>query len=277
MFKIVPVKEPEKPNQSHSNPWAGYRNPKNLLVLTSVLAFIGLVFLVYKLTLGWAIPELSKTKAQVDTQKGELRSLVSRLEDGKTRQNVAQQEIRVLRQANQLLRAEESNRQAELNTLKGELDFYQRLAGTSGSQSGLAVYQMELSETGSQRVFRFVLTLTQNLRRSAITSGKVLIDLEGTMEDRPLSLPWSQITDGSQPEPAFRFKYFQQLDGYFALPAGFQPGRLVISLEVKDQKKPVTREFDWQHLVNPYAQRAERKDQPDEAELEQEVAETTES
>jgi hypothetical protein len=108
------------------------------------------------------------------------------LETSKLQQKVAEHEAAVIRRANQLLREEESGRQAALNRLQGELEFYQRLAGTSGTQTGLAVYHLELSPTGSDRVFAFVLTLTQNLRRSAIISGSVSLEVEGTQEDRPL-------------------------------------------------------------------------------------------
>jgi len=231
----------------------------------------GLIFFTWKLTVSWATPELSGAQALIKTQKAELQSLSNRLETSQSRLKLSEKEIQVLRQANQLLRSEESNRQAELNILKGELDFYQKLAGTSGSQSGLAVYHLELTSTGSERVFRFVLTLTQNLQRSAITSGKVLIDLEGTLDDRPLTLPWSQITDGSEAEPAFRFKYFQQLDGYLVLPPGFSPSQLLVSLEVKGQKKLVSRGFEWLELTQPANQHHKLPPQEPVPELELEL------
>jgi len=229
--------------------WLKNRLARNLLITAALLAVIGLIYATHVMTLSMAAPELSAAKARIKTQRAEIRALTSRLEMSKNRRQVAEQEANVMRQANQLLREGESSRQAELNRLQTELDFYQRLAGTSGTQSGLAIYRLELSPTASKRVFRFVLTLTQNLRRSAVIAGNVRLDIEGTMEDRPLSLPWSQVTDGSQPEPEFRFKYFQQLDGYLALPESFQPSRLQISLEVQGQNKPVRRSFDWQELI----------------------------
>jgi hypothetical protein len=57
------------------------------------------------------------------------------------------------------------------------------------------------------------------------------------------------VTDGSQPEPAFRFKYFQQLEGYLELPEQFQPSQLLVSLEVKGQNKLLSRSFDWKALT----------------------------
>jgi hypothetical protein len=223
--------------------------PLSLRIAFALLVATGLVYATYQLALNRAVPEFSAAKARIKTQKAEIRSLTSRLETNRTRREVAEQEASVMRKANQLLRETESNRQAELNRLQTELDFYRRLAGTSGTQSGLAIYHIELSPTASDRVFHFVLTLTQNLRRSAITSGNVRFDVEGTLGDRLLSLPWSQVTDGNQPEPVFRFKYFQQLEGYLELPERFEPSRLLVSLEVKGQKKPVRRNFEWKQLV----------------------------
>ena len=230
------------------------RIPRSLSITLALLGVAALVYATHAATLWLAAPQLTAAKARIKTQRAEIRALTSRLESSKDRLQVAQQEASVMRQANQMLREGESERQAEFNRLQTELDFYRRLAGTSGAQTGLAIYRMELSATGSDRVFRFVLTLTQNLRRSAIVSGKARIDLEGTMGDRLLSLPWSEITDGSRPEPQFRFKYFQQLDGYLALPQQFSPSRLLVSLEVKGQEKLVTRSFDWAEITAVPAQ-----------------------
>jgi len=218
-------------------------------VLLYLVSLLGLAWGVYALTLHYSIPELEKARARLKEQKSEIKTLGARLESVGTRLTVAEQEAAVMRRANQLLREGESERQAEVNRLQSEVDFYQRLAGTSGSQSGLAVYHMEISPTGSGQVFRFVLTLTQNLRRSAITTGKVHIELQGTLEDRPLTLPWAKITDGSEPEPDFRFKYFQQLDGYLVLPENFDADQLVVTLKAKGQSKPVSRSFDWASLL----------------------------
>ena len=127
------------------------------------------------------------------------------------------------------------------------------LAGTGGELTGLAVYEAELGATDSPRVFQFILTLTQNIRRASIISGKLRLDVEGTLDHRPVTLDWSQLTDGAPAEPSFRFKYFQQLEGYLTLPEHFSPTRLLVTLDVKDQRKPVSRAFDWQNLLDASA------------------------
>jgi hypothetical protein len=179
----------------------------------------------------------------------ELSAVKGRLDKSRARLVVLEREAEVLRQANRLLREQESERQAEMGTLQSELDFYRRLAGTGGEQSGLDVYRAELIPTGSPRVFQFQLTLTQNIRRASIVSGRARIDLEGTLDDRPVTLYWSQLGDSGAPEPTFRFKYFQELEGYLALPEGFLPTRLVVTLESGGQRDPIQRSFEWDSLL----------------------------
>jgi hypothetical protein len=194
-------------------------------------------------------PDAAVLRNDVRFLSTELAAVKERLDRTQARLAVVESEAGVLRQANRLLRQQESERQAEMNTLQSELDFYRRLAGTGGEQSGLDVYRAELVPTGSARVYQFELTLTQNIRRASIITGRARIDVEGTLEDRPVTLYWSQLGDADTPEPAFRFKYFQQLEGYLALPDDFLPTRLVVTLESKDQRNPVQRSYEWDSLL----------------------------
>ena len=217
------------------------------LIVTVAVATV-LVFVTWQLTYTPAGPGAEELRDNVDFLSGELDTLKQRLDRSQAREAVVAREADVLRQANRLLREQESQRQAELNTLQSELDFYRRLAGTGGAQSGLDVYRAELLSTASDRVFQFVLTLTQNIRRAAIISGRARFDVEGTLEDRAATLRWSQI-GGDEPEPSFRFKYFQQIEGYLNLPADFKPLRLVITLDAKGSRGAVQRSYDWNVLL----------------------------
>jgi len=216
-------------------------------VLTLAVASV-LLFVVWQLASTEVEPEKGVMQQEIRFLSGELSSIDKRLKRMQAQQAVLEQERAILRKANRLLREHESARQAELGRLQSELDFYRRLSGTGGTQSGLDIYRAEIDPTGSDRVFQFILTLTQNIRRASIITGRVRIDIEGTMEDRPVTLYWSQVSDGETPEPAFRFKYFQQVEGYLTLPEGFSPIRLLVTLEAKGQRKPVIRNYDWNEL-----------------------------
>jgi hypothetical protein len=216
-------------------------------VLTIAVAAV-LLFIVWQLASTKVVPETKDLQSEVRFLSGELASIKARLERLQAKQVVVEREADVLRQANHLLKEHESERQAQLGQLQSELDFYRRLAGTGGAQSGLDIYRVEIVPTASNRVFQFILTLTQNIRRAAIITGRARMDVEGTLEDRPVTLYWSQVSDGETPEPSFRFKYFQQLEGYLTLPEGFSPTRLLITLEAKGLRTPVTRNYNWNEL-----------------------------
>jgi hypothetical protein len=213
-----------------------------------------LLFLTWQLASAPVPPSVGALEDDLEFLSSELSTVKKRMDRLQARQAVLEREADVLRQANRLLREEETARQAEFNTLQSELDFYRRLAGTGGAQTGLDVYRVELAATGSDRVFQFVLTLTQNIRRASIVSGRARMDVEGTLDDRPVTLHWAQLSDGAAAEPAFRFKYFQQLEGYLALPEGFMPTRLLVTLEAKGQRNPVQRHYGWDSLISEFSE-----------------------
>ena len=214
-------------------------------LLTTLVIVVLLVFTTWHVARRPVGPSEEELARKVEFLTAELQAVKGRLDRSVAREAVLQRETDVLRQANRLLREQESERQGELTEMQSELDFYRRLAGTGGAQSGLEVYRAELLPTGSERVFQFILTLTQNIRRASIISGRVRIDVEGILADRPVTLYWAQLSAEDQPEPAFRFKYFQQLEGYLVLPDSFLPTRLVVTLEAKRSSTPVRRHYDW--------------------------------
>ncbi len=217
------------------------------LLLGVVLAFS--VYTTYELTLVFSVPELVVARSSNEAIKSELQGATERLDRTRASLSVAVQEAKVIRGANRLLREEDVHQQSELVQLRADLEFYRRLTRTGGSQSGLTIYTAELVATESPLVYRFQIALTHNIRRAAIVAGKVLIDLEGTLDDRLVTLYWSQLTDGNKPQPTFRFKYFQELEGYLALPENFRPTQLVITLEADNQRKPISRHFDWREML----------------------------
>ena len=210
-----------------------------------------LMFVTWHLASRPVTPAVGQLQEEVDFLAGELEAMKARMVRLEARNTVLERESDVLRQANRMLREQESTRQAEINQQQSELDFFRRLAGTGGSQSGLDVYDVELLPTASAQVFQFVFTLTQNIRRASIVSGRVRIDVEGTLDDRPVTLYWSRVSDGETPEPSFSFKYFQQLEGYLTLPEGFEPTRLKLTLESEGSRDPVQRSFEWIDLLQP--------------------------
>lgn len=218
-------------------------------------AFVTLVLVGALLFATWQIatrdvpPGMDRLQSEIDFLSGEVEALKNRAGRLRARNTVLEREVAVLRDANEMLREAENERNAQIVRQQSELNFFRRLAGAGGAQTGLDIYHVELAATGSPAVWRFTLTLTQNIRRASIVDGQVRIEIEGTDGDRPLRLDWSGVGGEKGPGPAFRFKYFQQLDGYLTLPDGFLPDRLLLTLEPEDNQDPVERQYEWAELA----------------------------
>ena len=220
-----------------------------------------LLFLTWQLATRKVEPAAPELQEQATFLARELAAVADKLQRSQERARILEEEASVMRQANHILRQQESERQAEINRLQGELDFYRRLVGTGGSQPGLAVYQAEILPTDSPRVFEFELTLTQNIRRASIINGRLQLEVEGTLADRPLTLDWSDLRDNGASAVPFRFKYFQQIEGFLTLPPDFSPLRLRVTLE-PERAEPVVQEYRWKNVLATTAGEAAADPEP---------------
>ena len=103
-------------------------------VLTVAVALV-LLFVTWQVASRPVTPEAARIQQDVEFLSSELAALNDRMNRMQARNAVLERETDVLRQANRLLRQQESSRQATLNQQQSELDFFRRLAGTGGAQT----------------------------------------------------------------------------------------------------------------------------------------------
>jgi len=220
-----------------------------IIVLSVLLCALALILAVRYIV----APELVRARAENATLRGELKTARARLYTEKTRTTVAEREAEVVRKANGLLRGSERRQQEEIARLKGDLALYRRLGGASGSQAALAIHHVELQRTSAPRVYRLVVTLTQNLRWAAVISGRVRLGIDGIAGGAARHLDGETLFPKAAQPLKFRFKYFQQLERLLTLPEGFEPATLDIRLESHGLKHTVEQTVAWQDLFNPPA------------------------
>jgi len=194
--------------------------------------------------------ELIRANHRIDILQEELQVQRDLLDEERSRSTVAEREADVVRRANALLRESERERQDEIANLQADLEFYRRLGGASGSQGPLTVHYLELQPTQSPRVFRVIISLTQNLRWAASTSGSVQMSVDGISKGIAAHLTYKQILAESDKPLSFQFKYFQQLEQFITLPEDFEPSRLTIRLKSNSLKTPVEQSWEWDSLIN---------------------------
>lgn len=148
------------------------------------------------------------------------------------------QRVAVLERADQVDRIASSDlqqtlreREEEIAGLRTDIAFYSRLVGGGARREGLAVHSVHVAPVKDSRAWTLTVTLTQNLKRSQVSEGKVVVSIEGVSAGQLKNLPWSELSAGDAGGMAFSFKYFQQVSGTVMLPEGFSPNRIKVTVD----------------------------------------------
>ncbi|HVI56606.1 MAG TPA: DUF6776 family protein [Luteibacter sp.] len=139
-----------------------------------------------------------------------------------------------------------AERDEEISGLRTDLAFYSRLVGGNGQRDGLKVQGARTEPVkGSPNAWNVVVTLTQNARRGELLKGSLTLAVEGIQGNKVATLegPGLGQAAASRGLP-FSFKYFQQVQGSFTLPAGFKPTRLRVVASAEGDE-PVTSTIPW--------------------------------
>ncbi len=136
--------------------------------------------------------------------------------------------------------------QAEVVELKRQLTFYQELTSAESLQNGVSIEKFILSAGKKPRQFHFLLMLTRVLKSGSVSDGTARLAIHGLQGGEPMVLELAQISPASGEEIAFKFKYFQNLEGELALPEGFEPQEVHVRVTTGGKKTPPLEEvFDW--------------------------------
>jgi len=147
----------------------------------------------------------------------------------------------ISRNANVGLQSTLADREEEISGLRADVDFYERLVGSTGQRQGLRVHEASFSpEAGG--TWHYTVTLTQNLNRGAISKGGMRFSVEGVRGGKLQTIKWDELLQKpNAPAKPFSFRYFQQLEDSIMLPPGFTPQRVKVSLS-----GGVEQSFPWQ-------------------------------
>jgi hypothetical protein len=147
----------------------------------------------------------------------------------------------ISRNANIGLQGTLAEREEEISGLRADVDFYERLVGSTGQRQGLRVHEASFApEAGG--TWHYTVTLTQNLNRGAISKGGMRFSVEGVRAGKLQTVKWDELLQKpGAPAKPFSFRYFQQLEDSIMLPPGFTPQRVKVSLS-----GGVEQSFPWQ-------------------------------
>lgn len=136
----------------------------------------------------------------------------------------------ISREANRDLQGTLAERDEEISALRADVAFYERFVGSTAQRRGLSVHQLALTPQTDQ-AWHYTATLTQNLNRGSVSTGRLTLSIEGMQGGRLQRLDWADLRQ--QPDAdglEYSFKYFQQVEGEIVLPLGFEPLRIRVRL-----------------------------------------------
>ena len=147
----------------------------------------------------------------------------------------------ISRNANVGLQQTLAEREEEVSALRADVDFYERLVGSTGQRQGLRVHEVKFEQEAGGG-WHYTVTLTQNLNRGAISKGGMRFAVEGVRAGKLERVKWDELLQKKNaPAKPFSFRYFQQIEDSIMLPPGFTPQRVKVSLSGGQEQ-----DFEWQ-------------------------------
>jgi cell division protein FtsB len=180
------------------------------------------------------IAALKRDNAQAQDEAEQLRQRVATLS----------RSDQISRDANRDLQGALADRDEEIAGLRADVAFYERLVGATAQRHGLSVHALKVQAQNGP-AWHFTGTLTQNLNRGAVSEGVLTLSLEGTREGKLQKLTWNDLRQqASAPGIVYSFKYFQQVEGDFFVPAGLTPVKVTVRLQPRSGAA-IEQSFTW--------------------------------
>ncbi len=237
---------PSAPDAGHP---ADHATIEEVVAHNHALAYGLLAVFVLALVFGaWGLWQVLVPASAPAVSQAQLRAQQRRADALEQRVATLSRSDQISREANRDLQGTLAERDEEIAGLRADVAFYERFVGSTAKRHGLNVHQLQLQQQDGQ-AWHFTATLTQNLNRGAVNTGKLTLTVEGSQDGKMRKLSWVQLRqEPDAPGVDYSFKYFQQVDGDILLPEGLQPIRVVAHL---DPQRGAAQEqsFTWAEAI----------------------------
>jgi hypothetical protein len=221
-----------------------HRPLRRILWALAATAWIASLALCWRYASALAAPQLSETRGQLAHYRQLSQAQAASLKELRQQAATLRRSDQISREANVDLQSTLADREEEISGLRADVDFYERLVGSTGQRHGLRVHQAVFApEAGG--TWHYTVTLTQNLNRGAISKGEMTFAVDGVQGGKFATIGWDDLLQkaGAAGKP-FSFRYFQQIEDSVMLPAGFKPQRVRVKLVSRGDQ--VEQTFPWQ-------------------------------
>lgn len=142
------------------------------------------------------------------------------------------------------------SQQGEIAEMKEQLAFFRGIVEPEESAAGLRIQRLVVWPGKEDRVFHFSLVLIQSVRNENKVSGRVKISTQGVSGGSAKTIDLAGLMLKPRPSLGFKFRYFQEINGAFRLPKGFDPGKVDIKVTRSDSDSlKVSESYGWQQVL----------------------------
>ncbi len=225
-------------------------SPKTLwLALAGLLSLVALgAGVAFTFGKQYAGLELVRLEQRNDELTSRLDALEQQNRELRERAVVLERSSEIDRRASLEVRDSWAALQNELLELRRELEFYRGIVSPgNNARAGLRIQRFEVRSAAEPGHFAYSLTLTQVKRNDRYARGDVRLEVSGTRDGKPVTLPLSALSSSDKAVLKYKFRYFQHFAGELVLPEGFEPRQVTIRLVPRGKGQPAGIEttLDW--------------------------------
>lgn len=218
-----------------------------LAVLALLVCLAGIFYLGRLNGLGSSVELLQRNRElleQVDSQKKAIsndRREIVRL----------QKAAEVDRLAAEVVRQDVLTYRQEAADLQRDVEFYRGLMAPDELQRGLRLHSFEIAPAALAGQYTFRAVMTNIGGNGNVVKGGLQIAMAVTVEGQLKELLLSELPDYQGVMPIkLRFRFFQNIEGAFKLPANYQPVSITVSSDIKDAAgETFQASYNWAELT----------------------------
>ncbi len=193
-----------------------------------------------------AVADLSALEAQaqrweeriqeLDAERSRLRSQVAALERAS----------QIDREATKLAQEELKQSQDRQLKLQQELTILRGIVSGGAKEEGIYIQGFRLERSGEKSEFKYRFTVSQALKSDKVAEGWILVSLQGEQAGEEKRYSLQELTEEKTDKLKMRFRHFQDVEGVFRVPEGFEPHNVIVEIKPTTKKLPaVEKRFDW--------------------------------
>jgi len=143
--------------------------------------------------------------------------------------------------------------QAQVARQTEELAFYRAVVAEGAPPIGVRVGTVRLAAAKAAGSFLVHVSLVRAGKTDGMTTGTVSLAVDGQGPDgKPVTLDSKALAAGGATDVSYDFRYYQDLEQTVALPPGFRPEHLTVTVSSpRKDIAPLTQAFPWSAVVVP--------------------------